>query len=68
MALAVAVVAYMTGFQDGHGRAEYERRPIERVVTEPYPFAAVCGDMLEAAWSIEDVIPPADAAALPHSP
>lgn len=52
---------YLVGFQHGSDRAQLALdRAVEVVeVHVPDPHASVCTQMLEAAWSIEDVTPPA---------
>ena len=54
---------YLVGFTHGGERAQFEARPEQVVSYAPWPYAAVCSDMLEAAWSVEDVVP---APTLPH--
>ena len=52
---------YLVGFQHGSDRAQLALDRAVEVVEVPVadPHASVCSAMLEAAWSIEDVVPPA---------
>jgi hypothetical protein len=57
---------YFVGW--GHGRdvAVLESQPVERLVYRDWPYASVCAEMLEAAWSV-GIAPPV-ALNLPHKP
>lgn len=60
--VVIALVAgYLVGFQHGSDRTQLALdRSVERVeVVRDNPYGQVCSQMLEAAWSIEDVTPPA---------
>ena len=63
VSLGLAALGYWVGFVHGHDRAKFEA-PRE-VVYQDYPFAGVCGEMLEAAWSIQTP-PPSQGS--PHKP
>lgn len=55
------VVGYLVGFQHGSDQAQMAIDRAVQVLEVPVadPYASVCSQMLEAAWSIEDVVPPA---------
>ncbi len=58
----IALVAgYLVGFQHGSDQAQLALDRAIEVIKVPVadPHASVCSQMLEAAWSIEDVAPPA---------
>jgi hypothetical protein len=54
------VVGYLVGFQHGSDRAQLALDRAVQLIEVPVasPHASVCTQMLEAAWSIEDVAPP----------
>jgi hypothetical protein len=55
------VASYLVGFQHGSDQAQLALDRAVRVVEVPVanPHDSVCSQMLEAAWSIENVTPPA---------
>ena len=57
-------VAYFVGFRHGDDTARLEVRRETEVVVAPYPYAATCSAMLEAAWEVQDALP----AGSPHKP
>ncbi len=58
--LVMGMIGYAVGYQHGGDRARAEDPGIAVEVPVPVasPHATVCAQMLEAAWSIEDVTPP----------
>ena len=61
-----AATGYYVGWGHGKDRGTFDSSPVERVVYRDSPYDSVCADMLEAAWSVEDLKPPQ--AGLPHKP
>ena len=59
--LIMAAAGYLVGHQHGSDRDELAVKRAAAPVAVPVasPHASVCSTMLEAAWSIEDVAPPA---------
>ncbi|WP_333817751.1 hypothetical protein [Tabrizicola sp.] len=58
--LAALIAGYTVGWQHGHDKASLAVRAATQVVVEPYPFANVCSEMLEAAWSVQPAPSPHD--------
>lgn len=58
----LAGCGYYVGWIHGHGVGEREAEVVQFIDDVPFPYEAVCADMLESAWSI----PPADGS--PHKP
>ncbi len=53
-------LGYAIGFQHGSDKATLTaKRANTQVVVVPSPYGDVCDEMLEAAWSIQQVAPPA---------
>jgi len=59
--VTMAGLGYLVGFQHGSDQAQLALDRAIEVIKVPVadPHASVCSQMLEAAWSIEDVAPPA---------
>lgn len=57
--LILAFGAYMVGHQHGSDQADLALDRAVKVIERPvaYPFAETCSQMLEAAWSVEDLPP-----------
>lgn len=56
--LATLLTGYFVGWTHGNDRAAFDARPAVAVVSSTYPYADVCAEMLDAAWSIGPAAPP----------
>lgn len=55
MTAILAGCGYWVGWTHGHDVGGAQAAPVVETVVTPFPYASVCTDMLEAAWSIPSV-------------